>query len=175
VELGLVFVVDPAAVDESPRPGESPATYVERLAQEKASLVAERHPASLVLAADTTVELEGRILGKPADVAEALRMLSALAGRTHRVLTAVATAGRRRAVRTVETVVTFAPASREALTWYANSGEPLDKAGAYAVQGRGGFLVERVVGSHSSVIGLPLVETLAMLHAGGVQLPWEAR
>lgn len=174
-DLGLVFVVDPAEVDESPRPGESPLTYVQRLAQEKAARVAERHRHALVLAADTTVALADRILGKPADADEAVRMLSELAGRTHRVLTAVATAGRRTAVHAVETEVTFAPATREALAWYAGTGEPLDKAGAYAVQGRGGFLVERVAGSHSSVIGLPLVETLALLQAGGVRLPWEAR
>jgi septum formation protein len=173
VQLGLAFLVDPAEVDESVRPGESPGTYVERLAREKAELVAARHGGALVLAADTTVALDNRILGKPADAREARTMLSALAGRTHRVLTAVATAGRRRAVRTAETNVTFAAVGEEMLAWYAASGEPLDKAGGYALQGLGGFLVQRIEGSHSNVIGLPLVETLALLQQGGVLLPWE--
>ncbi len=172
-QLGIAFSVDAAHVDESPRPRESPRTYVTRLAQTKAEAVAVRHPGSLVLGADTTVALEGEVFGKPRDAAEARSMLSRLAGRTHRVLTAVATAGRRRAVKAVETRVTFARARPEALAWYAASGEPLDKAGAYALQGLGGFLVERISGSHSAVIGLPLVETLALLQAGGVRPPWE--
>jgi septum formation protein len=174
-QLGLDFLVDPADVDESVRRGESPATYVERLALEKAELVAVRHGGALVLAADTTVALDGRILGKPVDAREAQAMLAALSGRTHRVLTAVATAGRHRAVRTARTDVTFAALGPEALAWYAGSGEPLDKAGGYALQGLGGFLVERIAGSHSNVIGLPLVETLALLEAGGVAPPWEAQ
>jgi len=173
-ELGLAFVIDPAELDESIRPGESALTYVRRLARDKAELVAGRHAEGLVLAADTTVVLEGRILGKPADAREAEAMLASLAGRTHRVVTAVATAGRRRAEETVETEVTFAPCRREALAWYAATGEPLDKAGGYALQGKGGFLVERIRGSHSAVVGLPLVETLALIGAGGVRLPWEA-
>lgn len=174
-ELGLVFLVDPAEVDEAVQTGESPLTYVRRLARAKADLVALRHGDRLVLAADTTVALDGHILGKPADAREAVAMLSALTGRTHRVYTALATAGRHRAEEAVETEVTFARAPPEALAWYAASGEPLDKAGAYALQGKGGFLVERIRGSHSAVIGLPLVETLALLRAGGVALPWEAR
>jgi len=172
-ELGLSFLVDPAEVDESVRPGESPLTYVRRLAREKADLVAARHIDGLVLAADTTVALEGHILGKPADAREAAAMLAKLAGRTHLVYTALATAGRRRAEEVVVTEVTFAPADPDALAWYAASGEPLDKAGAYALQGKGGFLVERIRGSHSAVIGLPLVEALALVRAGGVALPWE--
>jgi septum formation protein len=174
-QLGIAFLVDPAEVDESVHGGESPRTYVQRLAEEKAARVAARHAGHLVLAADTTVTLDGRILGKPADAAQARAMLAALVGRSHRVLTAVATAGQRRAVEAVETEVTFTAAPPEALAWYAATGEPLDKAGAYALQGLGGFLVERISGSHSAVIGLPLVETLALLRAGGVALPWEAR
>lgn len=171
-QLGLTFLVDPADVDESTQPRESPRTYVTRLAQEKAQAVSRRHPGSVVLGADTTVALDGRVLGKPRDGGEAEKMLSRLAGRTHRVLTAVATAGPRLAVRAVETRVTFAASPPEALAFYAHSGEPLDKAGGYALQGLGGFLVERISGSHSNVIGLPLVETLSLLQAAGVRLPW---
>jgi septum formation protein len=172
-QLGIAFSVDPAHVDESAEPRESARTYVSRLARRKAEAVSARHPGSLVLGADTTVVLDGEVFGKPTDAEQARRMLSRLAGRTHRVLTAVATAGSRRAVQAVETRVTFAKARPEALAWYAASGEPLDKAGAYALQGLGGFLVERISGSHSNVIGLPLVETLALLRAAGVQLPWQ--
>jgi septum formation protein len=171
-QLRLSFLVDPADVDESVRPGESPRTYVQRLAQQKAVAVSHRHPGKVVLGADTTVTLDGDVLGKPKNAEEALAMLSRLTGRTHRVITAVATAGPTNAVQAVETRVTFADASWEALDFYARSGEPLDKAGAYALQGLGGFLVERISGSHSNVIGLPLVETVALLQAAGVRLPW---
>ncbi|MGO8970298.1 MAG: Maf family protein [Myxococcaceae bacterium] len=173
-QLGITFLVDPAHVDESVQPSESPRTYVLRLARQKAEAVTARHPGSLVLGADTTVALDGEILGKPADAKQALDMLRRLAGRTHLVHTAVATAGRRNDARAVETAVRFAAVSPEALAWYAASGEPLDKAGAYALQGLGGFLVEAISGSHSSVIGLPLVETLGLLEAGGLPLPWGA-
>ena len=173
-QLGVAFLVDPASVDESLGPSESPRTYVLRLAQHKAEVVAARHPGQLVLGADTTVALDGEILGKPADAAEALAMLRRLAGRTHHVHTGVATAGRRRAALAVETAVRFSPSSDEALAWYAASGEALDKAGGYALQGLGSFLVESISGSPSSVIGLPLVQTLALLEAAGVRLPWKA-
>ncbi|MGO9830001.1 MAG: Maf family protein [Myxococcaceae bacterium] len=171
-QLGIAFLVDPAQVNESVQPSESPRTYVLRLAQQKAEVVAARHPGSLVLGADTTVAVEGEILGKPANAQEALGMLRRLAGRTHHVHTAVATAGRRSAVCAVQTAVRFAALRPEALAWYADSGEPLDKAGGYALQGLGGFLVEAISGSHSSVIGLPLVETLGLLEAAGLVLPW---
>jgi septum formation protein len=172
-QLGLTFHVDPPDVDESAQPRESPRTYVSRLAKQKAEAVSRRHPGSVVLGADTTVAVEGEVLGKPKDAAEALAMLQRLTGRTHHVWTAVATAGPYRAVQAVETRVTFAQSTPEALAYYAASGEPLDKAGAYALQGKGAFLVERISGSHSNVIGLPLVETLALLRAAGVRLPWE--
>jgi septum formation protein len=171
-QLGLSFLVDPADVDESAQPRESPRTYVTRLAQQKAEAVSRRHPGSVVLGADTTVALDGEVLGKPQDAEEAQRMLARLTGRTHQVFTAVATAGPRRAVQAVETLVTFGHFPPQALAFYAASGEPLDKAGAYALQGLGGFLVERISGSHSNVIGLPLVQTLQLLQAAGVQLPW---
>jgi len=132
-----------------------------------------RHPHDTVLAADTSVVLDGAVLGKPADAAEALEMLRALSGRRHQVMTAVAVAGK--GDRLVTAAVTFAPASEEALRWYVSTGEPMDKAGAYAVQGIGGFLVERIEGSHSAVVGLPLAETVALLRESGYVLPWERR
>jgi len=172
-QLGLTFTVSPADLDERLLPGEAPAVYVERLAREKAQEVARRHPGALVLAADTTVVLEGRVLGKPADAADAQATLRALAGRTHQVLTGVALAGQTLRTRVVETRVTFRQATDAELAWYVATGEPLDKAGAYALQGIGGFLVQSIEGSHSNVIGLPLVETLALL-ASELPLPWSA-
>jgi septum formation protein len=174
-QLGLAFTVTPAELDERVLPGELPAAYVERLAREKAQAVAGRHPGARVLAADTTVVLEDEILGKPADAAEALSMLRGLCGRTHRVLTGVALAGEALRARVVETRVVFREASEAELSWYVATGEPLDKAGAYGLQGIGGFLVRRIEGSHSNVIGLPLAETLELLAAEGIALPWSGR
>jgi nucleoside triphosphate pyrophosphatase len=128
-----------------------------------------------VLGADTTVVLDGEVLGKPETPEAALRMLSTLEGRGHTVLTAVALSGRNRSARLVGAEVTFARVGPAALRWYVATGEPLDKAGAYAVQGRGAFLVERITGSHSAVVGLPLAETLALLAEAGYPLPWENR
>ena len=170
-QLGLDLWVDPAHLDERVRPGEPAEGYVLRLAREKAAAVQARHPGATVLAADTSVVLDGEVLGKPASAEEAVAMLHRLAGRTHQVMTAVAVAGH--GERLVTASVTFAPAPDAALRWYASTGEPMDKAGGYAVQGIGGFLVERIEGSHSAVVGLPLVETLALLQTAGYILPWE--
>ncbi len=172
-QLGIAVRVDPAQLDESVRGGEPAERYVLRLAREKAEAVHARHPHSTVLAADTSVVLEGGVLGKPATADEALAMLRTLSGRKHDVLTAVAIAGA--GERLVSAAVTFARVSEAALRWYVSTGEPMDKAGAYAVQGIGGFLVERIEGSHSAVVGLPLVETLALLREAGYILPWEQR
>jgi septum formation protein len=172
-QLGIPLRIDPAHLDENVRPGEPAERYVVRLAREKAESVHARHPGDTVLAADTSVVLDGAVLGKPADAAEALEMLQALSGRRHQVMTAVAVAGK--GDRLVTAAVTFAPASEAALRWYVSTGEPMDKAGAYAVQGIGGFLVERIEGSHSAVVGLPLVETVALLRESGYVLPWERR
>jgi septum formation protein len=172
-QLGIALHVDPPHVEESVRAGETAERYVLRLAREKAEAVRTRHPGSTVLAADTSVVLDGALLGKPGSPDEALTMLRSLSGRTHHVLTAVAIAGA--GERLVTAAVTFAPASETALRWYVSTGEPMDKAGAYAVQGIGGFLVERIEGSHSAVVGLPLVETLALLREAGYILPWERR
>jgi septum formation protein len=128
-----------------------------------------------VLAADTSVVLGSEILGKPADAQDALRMLRRLSGRSHRVLTGVAVGGRANADCVVDTEVHFRDASDEELSWYVRTGEPTDKAGAYAIQGAGGFLVRRIAGSYSNVVGLPLVETLALLAQAGYPLPWSGK
>lgn len=169
--LGVAFRVLDVEIDEAPRPGEAPADYVTRLAHGKAAagVAAMRSPAP-VLAADTTVVVDHEILGKPADRADGLRMLDRLAGREHTVLTGVALAlpdGTRRGV-TVATRVFMRALSSAGKAAYWASGEPLDKAGGYAVQGLGGALVTRLEGSYSNVVGLPLAETLALLDAAGV-------
>jgi septum formation protein len=173
-QLGLRFTVAAADLDETPLPAEAADVYVQRLAQEKARAVASRFPNAWVLAADTTVALGAELLGKPGDAAEARQMLSRLSGKTHNVYTGVALAGRSSAATVVRTSVTFRTLTAGEIDWYVGTGEPLDKAGAYAIQGRGGFLVAAVEGSPTNVIGLPLGETLAMLTQAGVPLPWRA-
>lgn len=172
-QLGVSFLVQGADIDESVQPGEPPARYVERLAREKAAAVAARSPGALVLAADTTVVRDDEILGKPQDVADAERMLTSLAGRAHEVLTGIAVDGPARASRVVRTEVRFRSLSREEIAWYARSGEPLDKAGAYALQGAAGAFITGIQGSPSNVVGLPLAETVELLRQAGLRLPWE--
>jgi septum formation protein len=171
--LGIALEVRPAQTDETPRPGEAPRLYVARVAREKARAVG----GTVVLAADTTVALGDAILGKPEDDADAGRMLRALAGTSHEVLTAVCvrTAAGAEHEAVVATEVAFAPLSDEEIAWYVATGEPRDKAGAYAIQGAAGAFVRSVRGSVSNVIGLPLAETLALLRAAGLPLPWERR
>ncbi|MCE9666846.1 Maf family protein [Myxococcus stipitatus] len=175
-QLGLTFTVCAADIDETPHPGEEAAPYVLRLAREKARVVATRYPGAWVLAADTTVALgNSELLGKPQDAAEACAMLGRLSGRTHDVFTGVALAGRHDEALVVHTRVTFRELTRAEIEWYAGTGEPLDRAGAYAVQGKGAFLVASVEGSPTNVIGLPLGETLALMERAGVPLAWSAR
>ncbi|QRN94296.1 septum formation inhibitor Maf [Archangium violaceum] len=174
-QLGLSFEVSAADIDETPRQGEPATNYVLRLAQEKARAVTARHPGAWVLAADTTVALGDELLGKPQDAAEARGMLGRLSGRTHEVHTGVALAGPGGEHSTVvRTRVTFRSLSLGEIDWYVGTGEPLDKAGSYAMQGKGGFLVAAVEGSPTNVIGLPLGETLELLARVGVPLPWRA-
>jgi septum formation protein len=156
--------VVPPDVDERVLDGESSSEYVTRLAAAKARAVARRHPGALILAADTTVVLDGRIIGKPESPAEAVAMLERLQGRTHEVLTAVA-AARDGAIEQALDVsrVTFRPADRATLEAYVATGEPLDKAGAYAIQGLGAPLVERVEGDFFGVMGLPVRLALDLL------------
>lgn len=164
--------VDPAAVDEAVLPDERPADYVLRVALDKAHAVAARHPGAVVLAADTAVVADGEPLGQPADEAAALAMLGALAGRSHQVLTAVvATRDGIDHSLLARAEVTMAPSSEQERRWYVANGEPFGKAGAYAVQGAGAVLVERVEGDPTTVIGLPLRATVELLVALGVSWP----
>lgn len=171
--VGLSPVVAPADVDESVLPGESADDYVVRVAADKAHAVAAAHPGAVVLAADTAVVLDGEPLGKPADPADALDMLGRLAGRTHEVLSAVVVVDPDGIEHTAlaRASVTMAPSAHAELEWYVATGEPMDKAGAYAVQGLGAALVDRVDGDPTTVIGLPLRPTLELLRAAGVAWP----
>ncbi|HSP93299.1 MAG TPA: Maf family protein [Thermoanaerobaculia bacterium] len=167
--MGIPFVVDAADVSEEIRPGESALDAASRLAADKAACVAERHPDSWVLAADTLVLLGEEILGKPRDDPDARRMLGSLAGREHRVVTAarllrLADAGREK----IETSrVRIAPLSPEEILWYVATGEPRDKAGAYAVQGLGARFIESVSGSYTNVMGLPARSVYLLLKESG--------
>ena len=154
-------------VDETPLDGETPADMVVRLAVAKAE-AAVVGDGGLALAADTAVVVDGEALGKPADEADALGMLAKLSGRTHKVLTGVALRGPH-GLRTAlsDTNVVFREISRDEARAYWQSGEPRDKAGAYAVQGLGGVFVERVEGSYSGVVGLPVYETAELLRQAG--------
>jgi septum formation protein len=164
-------------VDETPHDNEKPDDYVLRVAQAKAraGLAALRYrslPLFPVLTADTTVTLDGRILGKPADREDAMDMLRQLSGRQHRVLTAVAIAFDDRVeVRLSETAVAFVPLSEERIRHYVFTSEPHDKAGAYGIQGQAGAFVERIEGSYSGVVGLPLAETVELLKLSGYPVP----
>jgi septum formation protein len=170
--VGLEFDVVPADIDESVRPGETPSGYVARLSREKAAAVGERlDGAAVIVAADTTVDVDRRILEKPVDDDDARQMLRLLSGRTHLVHTGVTTlsfgvgSGRTGSSMTavVETAVRFVELTDRAIDWYLSTGEHVGKAGAYGIQGAAAALVERVDGSVTNVIGLPLAETLAML------------
>ncbi len=164
-ELDLDFTVAVADVDETLRSGESPPAFVRRLAQEKAAAVAGDHPEAWVIGADTVVVVSDEILGKPADREDALAMLTRLAGQRHEVWTgfAVIRGTCVAVIRAVRTEVTFVQAGTDVLAAYVASGEPLDKAGAYGIQGRGGLLVERIDGSYSNVVGLPMAELVEEL------------
>jgi septum formation protein len=172
-QAGFAFEVRPAHIPEDPLPDEDPVAYVTRLAREKAEAVYrdvgasnERASASpqVVLGADTTVTLDGYILEKPRDAADAARMLRLLSGRTHRVITGVAVvsaAGTRAASETTE--VEFLPMTDEEIADYIATGEPMDKAGGYAIQGRAARWIPRIVGDYSNVVGLPLALVASML------------
>ena len=177
-QIGVPHLVQPADLDERCAPQESPADYVARLALSKAKAVhAARQgitPALPVLGADTTVSIDGLILGKPADLAQLRDMLGRLSGREHEVWSAVALVGAGEPLwRLSCTRVQFRPLHSAEIERYWQSGEPCDKAGGYAIQGLGAVFVERIEGSFSGVVGLPLAETAAMLVAAGVPL-WQA-
>ncbi|MDQ6888135.1 MAG: Maf family protein [Gemmatimonadota bacterium] len=167
--IGISHDVMPADIDESYRDGERPRAYAERLAREKGALVAATRRDSLVISADTIVVIDGRVLGKPASAAEADRMLRQLSGRTHEVVTAVAATLAGRTESGVEEVrVTFRQLSAELVARYVATGEPLDKAGAYGIQGFGATIVERIEGDYFAVMGLALGRLIELV--GGLGL-----
>lgn len=156
---GLEFAVWPAEVDETPLEGEAPGDMAERLARAKARALPPAPTPSLALAADTVVAIEGAILGKPRDREDARRMLGLLSGRTHEVITAVVLRAMPEETVVSERClsrVTFVPMSGQDIAWYAETGEGMDKAGAYALQGIGAFFIASIEGSYTNVIGLPL-------------------
>jgi len=170
-ELGIEFTIRIADIDEQPGEEETPEAFVGRLAAEKALAVSRDHRSAWILAADTVVVLDGAILNKPANRREALAMLLHLSGRRHEVLTAfclMQQTEEKRIVRSVRTEVEFMPLSREICEAYLGTGEPMDKAGAYGIQGQGGCLVRRIDGSYSNVVGLPLAEVVQGLLDQGV-------
>ena len=169
-QLGIVFSVRAADIDESVLDGEDPVTYVARLSREKAAAVPV-DTGTLVIAADTTVDVDGTILGKPADPAEARSMLAAMSGRRHHVHTGVTLRLDERSVTEVTTTAVDVVVIDEATAaWYVATGEPFDKAGAYAIQGAGGVFVESVRGSVSNVVGFPLTSVVALARRLGVDL-----
>lgn len=172
-DLGLAFEVRPADIDESVQPGESGPVYVERLARAKALAVADTD--ELVLAADTTVDLDGDLLGKPVDADDARSLMRRLSDSTHHVHTGVAAVivsddGPHVASTVVTTAVTFAPVPDEWIDWYIDTGEPFDKAGGYGMQGAAAIFVHRIDGSPSNVIGLPLDAVATLVARLGVDL-----
>ena len=153
---GCAFTVRAADIDETPLPGEAPRDYVLRIAEEKARAVAATE-SETVLAADTSVVLDTEIMGKPNDVADAARMLRALSGRKHEVLTGICLKRGERLLRDVaSTAVWFAPLGEDEIASYVASGEPMDKAGAYGIQGVASRFIERIDGSYTNVVGLPV-------------------
>jgi septum formation protein len=172
--FGIDCRVQPADIDETPRLHELADAYVERLAIEKALAVHQRfadieRSGLAVLAADTTVALDGVILGKPEDADDAIRTLTMLSGRSHQVYTGIAVATHAGLHhRVVTSNVTMAALDLALITWYVNTGEPFDKAGSYAIQERAAAFVTRVEGSMDNVVGLPMIETIALLRQAGV-------
>lgn len=168
--LGVPFRCVPADIDESPRDGEKPPDYVQRMAYEKAAAVAGRAPGCPVLAADTTVVIDEDILGKPLDHLDALSILARLSGRSHSVMTALCLRrGDACSEVLVSTEVEFESLDRATCEAYLATEEPWDKAGAYAIQGLGGALVRTIRGSYSNVVGLPLAQTRRLLGEGGIR------
>jgi septum formation protein len=162
--IGIAHEVRPADIDESAFPDEAPAPHAERLARGKAHALAERHPDAVIIAADTIVVVDGEILGKPRDEAHAEAMLTRLAGREHTVYTAIAVAREARTESAVEAVrVTMRSLSPDEIREYIATGEPMDKAGAYGIQGYGATIVERVDGDYFSVMGLGLRRLVELL------------
>jgi septum formation protein len=167
---GITHEVQPADIDETPFAGEAPVPHAERLARGKAQVVAARAPDALVIAADTIVVIDGDILGKPRDAHDARAMLARLSARTHEVVTAMAVAiGTRVISQPVRVGVTFRSLDAETIARYVDTGEPLDKAGAYGIQGYGATIVEHIDGDYFAVMGLSLVTVVSLAAQLGVR------
>ena len=173
---GIAFTVEPAEINETPLPGESPVHCAERLAREKALAVSQKNPEQWVLGADTIVVVDEAILGKPCDAEDAARMLRLLSGRTHAVITGVCVvkpvaSGQRPVASTITTsettLVTFCEMSEVEIREYVATGEPMDKAGAYAIQGIASRWIPRIEGDYSNVVGLPVAPVYRMLRERG--------
>jgi septum formation protein len=177
-QAGVVFIVESADINEDRLEHESAAAYVQRLAEEKAQTIWNlrqsldtQHDPLIVLGADTCVVSDGNILGKPANAEDARRMLQLLSGRTHAVLTGIAAASRGKIVSDVEvTQVTFNVLNNVEIAGYVSSGEPLDKAGAYAIQGYAARWIPRIEGCYFNVVGLPIARTIALLDEARARL-----
>lgn len=170
-QIGIRYHIQAADLDETPSATEKPSAYVERIAAEKSAWVQAHHDLRLpILAADTSVVCEGQILGKPQHEADAVAMLQQLSGRTHHVYTAVSLRTHTAHWQALSiTAVTFRPLSPSEITRYWQTGEPADKAGAYAIQGLGGIFVSAIQGSFSGVVGLPIYETAQLLNHVGIK------
>ena len=169
--IGLDFDVIPSHVPEVHQEGEAPEEYVARLSRDKAHALAVQYPAQWVIAADTTVLLGEQLLEKPADAKDAARMLGTIAGKTHVVYTGVTlerAESEYRDTRVAESEVRMLPLSEGDIEWYVATGEPLDKAGAYAVQGIGAMFIDSIHGSYTNVVGLPLATLFLMMRKAGI-------
>jgi septum formation protein len=167
--IGIPHEVRPANIDETMRPREAPRRHAERLAREKAGAIATRDPDRITIGADTVVVINRKVLGKPADVDDAARMLRMLSGREHTVITAVAVSRGRKLRSAIEEVrVKFRRLRAEEIDAYIATGEPMDKAGAYGIQGYGATIVERIEGDYFAVMGLPLVRLVGLMRDVGV-------
>jgi septum formation protein len=170
-QIRVTYKAHPVDLDETPLPNEAPLNYVQRLAAEKsAACLAQLNTKTPVLAADTAVVLGCVIMGKPKDQVDALSMLTQLSGKTHQVHSAISLRGRVHSLAVSITEVTFRRLTEREMRVYRHTGEPLDKAGGYAIQGMGGMFVESIKGSFSGVVGLPLFETAELLSEQGIEL-----
>jgi septum formation protein len=166
-EAGYRCEVRPVDVDESQQPGEAPERYVERVARLKAETCARQMPDRTIVAADTAVVVDDDVFGKPIDAADATRMLERLSGRAHLVMTGVVVIGQRQVSAVETTTVQFDALSPSDIAWYVASGEPMDKAGGYAIQGLASRFIPRIDGSYSNVVGLPIATLVRLLTEAG--------
>lgn len=158
-QIGVEFEIASGNVQERPHPDEAPRDYITRLARAKVLAIARQREAGLIIGADTIVVLDGQMLGKPKDEADARRMLASLSGKWHAVMTGVAlydAATRQEVADFDKTLVRFARLTNQEIEWYVKTGEPMDKAGAYGIQGLGGLFVDEIAGNYYNVVGLPL-------------------